>query len=277
MTFVSRAEWGAGSVRSQRRMTSPAPRVFLHHTVTATSPATSIVRSIEDVHVRRFGVGPGYSFLIEVANGIVYEGQGWGRVGAHTHNNNSTSHGIAFIGDFQERSLPAVARRAAVDLIVDGVRLGHIAAGPHIGPHSDVSQTACPGDRVRSEIPTIRALVADALRNSPTPPPEEDDMPARCAVIDPKASADRHGRVAHWQVAYRTGAIRALNGARDLHPQDWADFAAFRDASRLEVVDAVYDTAADKLVYAFDDLVDPDGPGQPYTSATFAFRLQPRT
>jgi hypothetical protein len=110
----------------------------------------------------------------------------------------------------------------------------------------------------------------------PTPTPPEDPMPSRRSVNDPNA-ADTGGRKGHWQVTYGSGDIRALNGARDPDPGDWAKFIAFRDASGIAVIDAIYDEATDKLVYTFDDLVEPAGPGKPYTSATFAFRLQPRT
>lgn len=40
-----------------------------------------------------------FSFLVDQA-GVVYEGRGWGIVGAHAKTHNHTSVGVAFMGNF---------------------------------------------------------------------------------------------------------------------------------------------------------------------------------
>ena len=41
----------------------------------------------------------GYSFLIG-GDGLIYEGRGWNKKGAHTYCYNQLSYGIAFIGNY---------------------------------------------------------------------------------------------------------------------------------------------------------------------------------
>lgn len=43
-----------------------------------------------------------FSFLVG-GDGTVYEGRGWGVVGAHTKGNNHDSLGIAFMGNFNSK------------------------------------------------------------------------------------------------------------------------------------------------------------------------------
>lgn len=42
------------------------------------------------------------SFLV-AADGVVFEGRGWGVVGAHTKGSNQDSLGIAFMGNFNSK------------------------------------------------------------------------------------------------------------------------------------------------------------------------------
>ncbi len=57
----------------------------------------------------------GYNFLIG-GDGRVYEGRGWGRVGAHTYGYNSASVAFSFIGNAQDVSPSAAALQAFNDL-----------------------------------------------------------------------------------------------------------------------------------------------------------------
>lgn len=59
----------------------------------------------------------GYSFLIG-ADGRVYEGRGWHRVGAHTYHYNDVGIGIAVIGNFMTY-LPNPAQLRAVHDLID--------------------------------------------------------------------------------------------------------------------------------------------------------------
>lgn len=178
MTVFMRPDWGAKHPPSTRQMRQPAIRTFIHHSVTPSGPDPArIVRAIEAAHMSKFGVAVGYSWLI-APTGDVYEGQGWGRVGAHTHRHNSTSHGICFLGTFTTETPSLEAVDAAVTLIRTGIELGHIAAGSPIDPHSAVKQTTCPGGKLASELPQIRVRVR---HGTPPPPPPQRAMPRRKA------------------------------------------------------------------------------------------------
>jgi len=150
-------------------MRQSAIRTFIHHSVTPSGPDPArIVRAIEKAHLSKFGVAVGYSWLI-APNGDLYEGQGWGRVGAHTHGHNSTSHGICFLGNFTKATPTLEAVDAAVALIRSGIALGHIASGAPVDPHSAVKATGCPGGNLASELPQIRVRVT---HGTPPPPPQ---------------------------------------------------------------------------------------------------------
>jgi len=63
----------------------------------------------------------GYSFLIG-EDGRVYEGRGWGVVGAHTLNYNSVSYGFCVIGNFMDHVPNEAALQATKDIIACGVQ-----------------------------------------------------------------------------------------------------------------------------------------------------------
>ena len=106
----------------------------------------------------------GYSFLIG-GDGRVYEGRGWGRVGAHTGGYNSVGYGVSFIGTFTS-AYPNQAmiatyerfQRVSIALICKDTRMknqfcskkcaerdGHLRSSWKLCGHRDVSSTACPG------------------------------------------------------------------------------------------------------------------------------------
>ncbi len=140
-------------------MAVPAKEVWIHHSVTAPSHAGDIdVRRLQRIAFGRGFADISYSFVIH-PSGEVYEGRGFGIVGAHTEGHNSISHGICFIGDFTN-SLPT---RSALDacrwLIAEGIRLGKFSAGVQpTGGHRDASgaSTACPGTNLYKEISYLR-------------------------------------------------------------------------------------------------------------------------
>lgn len=246
-------------------MRRPAPRVWLHHTVTAASPAQQIVRQIERDHRAKFGVGPGYSFLVELGNGVAYEGQGWGWVGAHTGGDNSLSHGIAVIGNLQDRALTAVARQTIVELIVGGVYGGHIADPPTIGAHGDAprAQTACPGRHGRAALDAIRAAVTDELARPVTP----QEAAMRFNLIDfalaPGMDPDNKGRIPFWGVD-KHGAVFAFNGAPDYGAVNRLDGEPAHD----DIV-GIQAYAAGYVIVRDDGHQEPDGS---WNASTYVFQ-----
>ncbi|KAK9871294.1 hypothetical protein WA026_011563 [Henosepilachna vigintioctopunctata] len=67
----------------------------------------------------------GYNFLIG-GDGLVFEGRGWKKQGAHTYRYNEESIAIGFIGDFNTLIPPDKQLETCKYLIQEGVRLGYI-------------------------------------------------------------------------------------------------------------------------------------------------------
>lgn len=142
---VPRAQWRADRASlPAKRMTLPARTVYLHHTTTEVSatPAADM-RAIEAVGLARFGQFS-YSYCVH-PDGTVLEGCGT-RVGAHTKGRNSTSFGIALIGNYEHRKVTAWQLDAVRRLIADLIAAGYLWTGTYpTGGHRDVMPTACPG------------------------------------------------------------------------------------------------------------------------------------
>jgi hypothetical protein len=141
--IVSRAEWGAAAARSQTRL-DPArvTRFVLHHT-TGRYAGPQTVRQIQAFHQgpERKWACIGYNFLI-APDGTIFEGRGWGLTGAHARGYNSTSIGVAFIGDGRQ-PVPDAALQSIVWLAGEADRrFGRL---DRVG-HRDVGSTVCPGD-----------------------------------------------------------------------------------------------------------------------------------
>jgi N-acetylmuramoyl-L-alanine amidase len=116
--------------------------IVLHHT-TGVFTGRGTVQAIQ-----RFHMGPdrkwadiGYNFLV-APSGEVYEGRGWDYTGAHARGHNSTSIGIAYIGDGRQ-SVPDAAKVSILRLSVEADRRFGVLR--RVG-HRDVGSTVCPGD-----------------------------------------------------------------------------------------------------------------------------------
>lgn len=154
--IITRAEWGAKSISlPSTAMRLPATQIFLHHTTTQVTPnLTADVRAVESVGLDRFGM-ISYSFLVHPHDGEIFEGAGIRR-GAHTIQRNSTSFGIAWIGDYNVRN-PTIAQVESTRwLIAELTRRGHLLPGADVLGHRDVSSTACPGEKLYRLLDVIR-------------------------------------------------------------------------------------------------------------------------
>lgn len=155
MQIVGRKEWGATGVQSRHgKMRLPATSLVLHHTVTATStdPAKDM-RTVEKVGMQRFGQFS-YSYCIH-GDGTVLEGAGR-LVGAHTEGRNSSTFGVALLGDYDKRGVTVWQIDAVRQLVAWLIEEGDLVPGIHpTAGHRDVidpdtgkpTATACPGAR----------------------------------------------------------------------------------------------------------------------------------
>ncbi|XP_077521915.1 peptidoglycan-recognition protein SC2-like [Amblyomma americanum] len=151
--IVPRSGWGARAPRSRVTMKDPKARyVFIHHT---TGPqcrdkasCSRSIRGHQNYHMDKNGWPDiGYSFLVG-GDGRVYEGRGWGRVGAHTKGYNSNGIAISFVGDFTTATPSNSMLNAAKNLIACGVKMGKIRSTYSLHGHRDANCTACPGSRL---------------------------------------------------------------------------------------------------------------------------------
>jgi hypothetical protein len=185
--IVKRAAWGANE-----RWRNGGPwfnrtiqQVHLHHTVNSNDysrqDVPALLRGIYRYHTKSLGWSDlGYNFLVDRFGGIWQGRAGGSRLpvrGAHTLGFNSTSTGIAVIGNFEEVApdpavLTSLVHLAAWKLDMydrrPGKRVGvyshgsdKFAAGqkvrlPVIDGHRDTNDTACPGQHLYAKLPAIR-------------------------------------------------------------------------------------------------------------------------
>ena len=173
-------------------------QVHIHHTVNSNDYAPedvpALLRGIYRYHTKNLGWSDvGYNFLVD-RFGTTWQGRAGGSAlpvrGAHTLGFNSTSTGIAVIGNFEEVEpeqpvLDALvhlaawkldmydrrpSRRAAVfsqgsDKFADGKKVKL----PVIDGHRDTNDTACPGKFLYAKLPAIRERAQERVdRFDPT-------------------------------------------------------------------------------------------------------------
>ncbi|XP_072309327.1 peptidoglycan recognition protein 5 [Eucyclogobius newberryi] len=161
VNIVSRAQWGALTPKHKDDLKSPAKRVIIHHTAMrhykTRSESFTELQSIQRVHMqeRRFD-DIGYNFLVG-DDGTVYEGRGWSVVGAHTKGHNDDSLGIAFMGNFVDKSPSSEALTSVKQLLVMGVSQGSLLPDFLLFGHKDLGNTACPGTHLYSALPQLRS------------------------------------------------------------------------------------------------------------------------
>lgn len=177
MRIVARDEWG-GTWNGNPAIPPPARQIWVHHSVTNPSgDAFADFRTLDRIGLSQGHGGISYSWVIH-PDGTIGEGQGISR-GTHTGGTgcngspwgqNACSHGICFVGNYQELEPTQAATDAFRWLRDELVRQGAAAADVAIGGHRDApgNSTACPGNNLEA--------VLDILREPYGPTPGDDDM-----------------------------------------------------------------------------------------------------
>lgn len=160
MIIFSRADWG-GTAFVKTPIRSRASHVVIHHTAGAPVAPTpdaeaAYMRQVERMHMDRGWVAIGYGFVI-FPSGRIYEGRGWGSVGAHTLGRNRDSVGIAFHIDGRYEAPTQEAWDSCHALIASGIKGDHIAPDPEVSGHRDWAATECPGDLVYYDLARLNA------------------------------------------------------------------------------------------------------------------------
>ncbi|MBM2622910.1 N-acetylmuramoyl-L-alanine amidase [Actinoplanes sp. LDG1-06] len=191
--MVTRAGWRANEsiVKGVAEYTGPTQVFFVHHTATGNgyscAQSAGIVRGIQAYQVRSRGWDDvGYNFLIDKC-GTVFEGRrgGVGRtvLGAHTMGFNADASSIAVIGNYAGHGV--TPRVKTVIAAVAAYKLGAYGNAPNgrvvltsgggnrfpkgqraalwrIAGHRDAGLTACPGNALYAQLPSIRAIAGGA-------------------------------------------------------------------------------------------------------------------
>jgi len=168
--MLSRAEWGAVPARSRTKLHADRVTMLVLHHTTGVYSGVGTVRAIQRFHmVDRGWADVGYNFLV-APDGTVFEGRGWGYSGAHAKGHNSSSVGVAYVGDGRQ-PVSDVAKRAILELAEEADR--RFGKLNRVG-HRDVGSTACPGDVLYGWWTSGPSL--------PSPTPVESPV---CVVIPP--------------------------------------------------------------------------------------------
>jgi hypothetical protein len=191
----SRKAWGAneGWRNSSPRYNRTIQQVHVHHTVNGNgysrADVPGIIRGIYRYHTKNLGWSDiGYNFLVD-RFGRIWVGRAGGPAravrGAHTLGFNSTSTGVAMIGNSDTRRQDRVVETAIVQLAAwklhrygrnpngtvrvyshgsDRFPPGRMVRLPVIDGHRDTNETACPGRHLYARLPNIRRRAADRIR-----------------------------------------------------------------------------------------------------------------
>ncbi|XP_044057533.1 peptidoglycan recognition protein 5 [Siniperca chuatsi] len=160
VNIVSRSQWGAAAPRQKETLKGSAKRVVIHHTALPScnglKECTDRLVSIQRGHMNEKGFDDiGYNFLVG-GDGTVYEGRGWGVVGAHVKGNNHDSLGIAFMGNFNNDTPSTEAISSVKQLLRSGVSQGFLQREFVLLGHRDLGSTECPGGKLYAALPQLR-------------------------------------------------------------------------------------------------------------------------
>ncbi len=227
-----RAAWGAEDCPPRAKPDYGEVDVaFVHHTVSANdytaAEVPSIILSICRYHRNSNGWNDiGYNFLVDKF-GTIWEGRAGGVdkpvVGAQAQGFNSHSTGIADIGTHQDvpasnvelsayaslirwkLPLEGAPTQGTITLTSGGGSLNRTKAGTpvtldRISGHRDVDNTACPGDALYAQLPTLRNMVGSIQPIQPVQARTRLDV-----SLTP-------GAVVYPKRATVTGALRQVNG-----------------------------------------------------------------
>jgi len=178
ITIRPRSDWGAVAPSAPLiNLSQPTPWVYVHHSaVEAFGPPA--LREFQRFHMRPEAEGGkgmrdiAYNFLID-RDDTIWEGRGWGKShGGNRGADNSLSHSICLMGNFEIVGLPAPQETSLIRLLREGARRGAWRLTDIRGHRQEAdASTACPGKNVMARLPEIRRLAQ--LTSTPTPPIEE--------------------------------------------------------------------------------------------------------
>jgi len=177
VAIVLRAQWSARTPNRRHQIATPTPRLWIHHTAGSERGAAGM-RSIQNGHMDDKGYADiGYSFVVDNADGTIFEGRGAGIEGAHTFGDNTKSHAICVMGNFENIQPSTQAIASVVALARHGREMGWWVPTCHGHREAPRASTACPGANLFARLGEIRTKVGGPGGTPATvPTPEEADV-----------------------------------------------------------------------------------------------------
>lgn len=154
--LIPRSQWTSHpDAKTTDLPKKPARYSLVAHTAgifcSSRTSCEKIVQGIEQWNIQiGFDLIP-YNFLIG-GDGKIYEGRGWGKMGAVAKGFNCNSLSIAFIGNFEKDNISQDMIDAFNVLIAEGLRLAELSNDFKLFGHNQVSQTLSPGLHIREVI-----------------------------------------------------------------------------------------------------------------------------
>lgn len=217
LNIIPRTAWGARLPDEVNRIPLPTPRLWVHHTAGSEHGAAGM-RSIQNYHMDTKGWNDiAYSFVID-RDGSIFTGRDAGVAGAHTAGDNSSSHAICLMGNFETATPTPAALDALVELAAHGRDAGWWV--PTLGGHRDApgASTRCPGQNLYNTLPDIRTEVRfhqeDDLDMTPTERQKLIDDISTTAALKAVAAIEQRLSTARTPMRIRLRQLAQL-GATD--------------------------------------------------------------
>jgi hypothetical protein len=183
--FEGRLDWcpDGSCPEDATPVNTTATHLIVHHSAgtNTSNDWAAVVRSIWNFHTGFNGWDDiGYNWLVD-PNGVIYEGRGDGRLGAHFCGTNGGTMGVCVLGDFTNISpsqnaiagLESLLAWKACDINVDPLGSAfHGSSGltlNRISGHRDGCGTSCPGEMFYPQFPDLREGVVDYIGSSCAP------------------------------------------------------------------------------------------------------------
>ena len=163
----TRAQWG--SRRTSLTSMSATPKGFaIHHSegarCTTQKSCDTQMRNIQNYHINSRGWNDiGYNFLIGDP-GQIYEGRGYGKVGAHAVGFNRIALGLCFMGSHTSTLPTATALSNTQAFIKCSINKGKLVSNYWLSTHRNDRQTTtgtnCPGNALYNKVKTWAKFTA---------------------------------------------------------------------------------------------------------------------
>lgn len=171
MTAITTREgWGARPPKSTVALTMPTKALYLHHAAGGVLPGDNRlsnedlrrIRSIQNYHMDVRGWADiAYHYLVD-PDGNILEGRGAGVKGGATLGQNSVSHAICVMGNYEIQHPEPPLLEALTRLVVYGHASGWWPLG-FTGGHRDApgASTSCPGRYLYAQLPALNKKIRE--------------------------------------------------------------------------------------------------------------------